>query len=78
MLEGTNKCNFYTRDGEGSNWTAYNSRVGNYLTAYFRRVPSLQHIAARSVGELVRTEGNLNELEITNAAKEMVEIYIEY
>ena len=78
MLESTNKCNFYTRDGDGSNWTAYASRVEDYLTAYFRRVPSLQHIAARSIGELVRTEGNLNELEITIPAKEVVGIYIEY
>ena len=50
----------------------------DYLTAYFRRVPSLQHIAARSIGELVRTEGNLNELEITIPAKEVVRVYIEY
>ena len=78
MLESTNKCNFYTRDGEGSDWTAYASRVEDYLTAFFRRVPSLQHIAARSVGELVRTERNLNELEITHAAKEVARIYIEY
>ena len=78
MLESTNKCNFYTRDGDGSNWTAYASRVEDYLTAYFRRVPSLQHIAARSIGELVRTEGNLNELEITIPAKEVVRVYIEY
>ena len=78
MLESTNKCNFYTRDGDGSNWTAYASRVEDYLTAYFRGVPSLQHIAARSIGELVRTEGNLNELEITIPAKEVVGIYIEY
>jgi hypothetical protein len=78
MLESTNKCNFYAKDGEGSDWTDYASRVGDYLTAYFRRVPSLQHIAARSVGELVRTERNLNELEITWVAKELVGIYIEY
>ena len=78
MLESTNKCNFYTKDEDGSNWTAYASRVEDYLTAYFRRVPSLQHIAARSIGELVRTEGNLNELEIPIPAKEVVGIYIEY
>ena len=80
LLESTSKCNFNTKDGEGSDWSAYAtfSRVEDYLTAYFRRVPSLQHIAARSVGELVRTERNLNELEITNAAKEVAGIYIEY
>ena len=78
MLESTNKCNFYTKDEEGCDWTVYAARVEDYLTAFFRRVPSLQHIAARSVGELVRTEGNLNELEITHAAKELAGIYIEY
>ena len=51
MLENTN-CNFYAKDYEGNGWESLEPplSVKRYLQAYFRRVPSLQDIAARVVG----------------------------
>ena len=63
MLEKVN-CNFYAKDNEGNDWEIYAASVREYLEAYFRRVPTLKDIAARAVGELARTESNLDQLEL--------------
>ena len=64
MLENTN-CNFFAKDYEGNGWEFLEPPflVKRYLQAYFRRVPTLQDIAARVVGELVYSERNLDSLE---------------
>ena len=77
MLENTN-CNFYAKDYEGNGWESLEPppMVKRYLQAYFRRVPTLQNIAARVVGELVYSERNLDLLEPSPVLRDLVMKYL--